>query len=215
MNRAVLIASGGLDSTVLYFYLLKAGFEVLPVNFIYGSRHNQIERARLIENIFNPLFIDMDLSMLKSSLLQGGEAIPHGHYAEESMKSTVVPFRNGIMLSYAVGIAESNGIKNVVLGSHSGDHTIYPDCRPEFNEAFKNAAFYGTFNHVELIAPFANISKGQIAAIGKSLGIERQMMRSWSCYEGEDTHCGECGACTERKEAFAFAGLTDTTGYKK
>ena len=147
-----------------------------------------------------------------SSLLEGGKEIPEGHYADENMKSTVVPFRNGIMLSIAVGIAESNGLKYVMMANHGGDHTIYPDCTPAFVKAFDEAASAGTYVKVQLRSPYTNITKADIAAKGKALGIN--YAETWSCYKGGEKHCGKCGTCVERREAFALAGVEDTTEYE-
>ena len=147
-----------------------------------------------------------------SSLLEGGDAIPEGHYADENMKSTVVPFRNGIMLSIAAGIAESNGLKKILIANHGGDHTIYPDCRPEFIKAMNEAIINGTYEDVSIDAPYTNITKADIAAIGKRLGIDYS--ETWSCYKGGEKHCGKCGTCIERKEALALAGIDDRTEYK-
>ena len=148
----------------------------------------------------------------KSSLLEGGEEIPEGHYADENMKSTVVPFRNGIMLSIAVGIAESNGLKYVMMANHGGDHTIYPDCTPAFVEAFDLAACAGTYVNVRLRSPYTNITKADIAQRGKALGIN--YAETWSCYKGGEHHCGRCGTCVERREAFQLADIVDTTEYE-
>jgi 7-cyano-7-deazaguanine synthase len=148
----------------------------------------------------------------KSSLLEGADAIPEGHYADENMKSTVVPFRNGIMLSIAAGIAESRGLKYVMMANHGGDHTIYPDCRAEFVEAMSEATKTGTFPGIEILAPYTNITKADIARKGKELGIDYS--KTWSCYKGEDVHCGKCGTCVERKEALRDAGIEDTTIYE-
>ena len=149
----------------------------------------------------------------KSSLLEGADAIPEGHYASDNMKSTVVPFRNGIMLSIAIGIAESNALDEVLIANHGGDHTIYPDCRPEFINAINNAAIQGTYNNVNVVAPYTNITKGEIARIGAKLGIDYS--KTWSCYKGEAQHCGKCGTCIERREALAEAGIVDTTVYSE
>ena len=148
----------------------------------------------------------------RSSLLSGDEAIPEGHYASENMKSTVVPFRNGIMLAIATGMAESNDLQYVMMANHGGDHTIYPDCRPEFVDAFDHAAQAGTFNGVRLLSPYCNMTKGEIAARGKALGIDYS--KTWSCYRGGDKHCGKCGTCVERKEALNDAGINDPTEYE-
>jgi 7-cyano-7-deazaguanine synthase len=147
----------------------------------------------------------------KSSLLEGADAIPEGNYADENMKSTVVPFRNGIMLSIAVGIAESNGLRYVMMANHGGDHTIYPDCRPEFVDAFDQAASAGTFVNVRLRSPYTHITKADIARRGKTLGID--YAETWSCYRGGERHCGRCGTCMERREALAEAGIDDPTEY--
>lgn len=215
MSKIIMICSGGLDSTVLYYYEKKMGNEIIPINFSYGSKHNKIERERAKMLIPNLKFIDIDLSFLKSSLLEGQETIPHGHYQAENMKSTVVPFRNGIMLSFAIGLAESEKADYVMLGSHAGDHAIYPDCRPEFTEAISRAATEGTYNNIEVISPFNTMTKSDIVKIGSHIGIEDIMGRTWTCYEGGERHCGKCGSCTERKEAFQIAGVIDQTEYEE
>ena len=135
------------------------------------------------------------------------------HNAKENMKSTVVPFRNGIMLSIAIGIAESNHLKKVLIANHGGDHTIYPDCRPQFIQAIDAAANAGTFVNVRVEAPYTNITKGDIARIGKRLGLD--YTETWSCYKGGEKHCGKCGTCIERKEALQEAGIHDATEYEE
>ena len=125
----------------------------------------------------------------------------------------MVPFRNGIMLSIAIGIAESNNLDQVFIANHGGDHTIYPDCRPEFINAINGAATAGTYNNVRVVAPYTNITKGEIASIGKRLGID--YTETWSCYKGGEKHCGKCGTCVERKEALAAAGIDDHTVYEE
>ena len=216
MKDSVLIVSGGMDSiTLLYEEQERIA---LAVSFDYGSNHNarEIPFARLhcerlgIRHIVIPL--DFMTQYFKSSLLDGADAIPEGHYADENMKSTVVPFRNGIMLSVAVGIAESNGLQYVMMANHGGDHTIYPDCTPQFVEAFDAAAKAGTYVKVGLRSPYTNITKGDIARRGKALGIDYS--ETWSCYKGGEHHCGKCGTCVERKEALAEAGIADKTVYE-
>ena len=216
MKDSVLILSGGMDSTTL-LYDEKERI-ALAVSFDYGSNHNarEIPFAKWhcehlgIRHIIIPLgFMP---KYFKSSLLDGNAAIPEGHYADENMKSTVVPFRNGIMLSIAVGIAESNGLKYVMMVNHGGDHTIYPDCRPDFVEAFDHTAQAGTFVKVHLLAPYTNLTKADIARRGKELGIDYS--KTWSCYRGGVHQCGRCGTCIERKEALAEAGIVDTTIYE-
>lgn len=190
----------------------------LGISFDYGSNHNakEIPFARWHCEQLGIEHITIDLAFMpkyfKSSLLEGADAIPEGHYADENMKSTVVPFRNGIMLSIAAGIAESRGLKYVMMANHGGDHTIYPDCRAEFVEAMSEATKAGTFPGIEILAPYTNITKADIARKGKALGIDYS--KTWSCYKGEDVHCGKCGTCVERKEALREAGIEDTTIYE-
>lgn len=215
MKDCVIIVSGGMDSvTLLYDYCERIA---LAISFDYGSNHNgrEIPFAEYhcqqlgIEHITIPL--SFMSKYFKSSLLEGSDAIPEGHYADDNMKSTVVPFRNGIMLAIAAGIAESRELKYVMMANHGGDHTIYPDCRPEFVSAFDAAAEAGTYVKVHLRAPYTNITKGDIARRGKALGIDYR--ETWSCYKGGEHHCGKCGTCVERKEALAEAGIEDTTEY--
>ena len=215
MKDCVLILSGGMDSvTLLYDYQERIA---LAVSFDYGSNHNSRELPfaamhcqRLgIEHLVIPLsFMGQ---YFNSSLLSGDDAIPDGNYADENMKSTVVPFRNGIMLSVAVGLAESRNLKFVMMANHGGDHTIYPDCRPEFVDAFNAAARAGTYVSVGLLSPYCNLTKGQIAKRGRELGIDYS--ETWSCYRGGSRHCGRCGTCRERREAMAEAGIDDKTLY--
>lgn len=212
----VIIVSGGMDSITLLYDCQER--IALGISFNYGSNHNarEIPFARLhCERLGIPhLVIPLDFMPLyfKSSLLESADAIPEGHYAEDNMKSTVVPFRNGIMLSIAAGIAESNQLKYVMMANHSGDHTIYPDCRPEFVEAMSLATQTGTFPGVKILAPYTNLTKSDIARKGKTLGIN--YAETWSCYKGGKYHCGRCGTCVERKEALADAGIEDETVYE-
>ncbi len=201
--KAVLIYSGGLDSTTL-LYEYKESI-ALAVSFDYGSKHNEreIAFARLnceklgIEHIVIPL--EFMQKYFRSSLLKGGEDIPEGSYDDSNMQSTVVPFRNGIMLAIAAGLAESRGLDAIMMANHGGDHAIYPDCRPEFVDAFGKAVEAGTYNGVKLLSPYCNITKRDIALRGKALGIDYSL--TYSCYKGGEKHCGKCGTCTERKEA--------------
>lgn len=190
----------------------------LGISFDYGSNHNarEIPFAKMHCERLGIKHITINLDFMhqyfKSSLLDGAEAIPEGHYADDNMKSTVVPFRNGIMLSIAIGIAESNNLDQVFIANHGGDHTIYPDCRPEFINAIDAAATAGTYNNVKVVAPYTQITKSDIARIGKKLGID--YTETWSCYKGGEVHCGKCGTCVERKEALAEAGIEDKTIYE-
>ena len=213
---SVIIVSGGMDSITL-LYDMKDRI-ALGISFDYGSNHNarEIPFAELhckrlgIKHI--TIRLDFMHQYFKSSLLDGADAIPEGHYAADNMKSTVVPFRNGIMLSIAAGIAESHGLKNVLIANHGGDHTIYPDCRPEFIQAMNEATKAGTYVDVSVLAPYTNITKADIARRGKQLGIDYS--ETWSCYKGGEKHCGKCGTCVERTEALAEAGIKDTTEYE-
>ena len=217
MKNSVIIVSGGMDSIpLLYDHKDEIA---LGISFDYGSNHNarEIPYAKMHCERLGIRHITINLDFMhqyfKSSLLEGADAIPEGHYADDNMKSTVVPFRNGIMLSIAIGIAESNNLDQVFIANHGGDHTIYPDCRPEFINAIDGAATAGTYNNVRVVAPYTNITKGEIASIGKRLGID--YTETWSCYKGGEKHCGKCGTCEERKEALAAAGIDDHTVYEE
>lgn len=216
MKNSAIIVSGGMDSiTLLYDHKDEIA---LGISFDYGSNHNarEIPFAKMHCERLGIKHITINLDFMhqyfKSSLLDGAEAIPEGHYADDNMKSTVVPFRNGIMLAIAIGIAESNNLDQVFIANHGGDHTIYPDCRPEFINAIDAAATAGTYNNVKVIAPYTKIIKSDIARIGKRLGID--YAETWSCYKGGEVHCGKCGTCVERKEALAEAGIEDKTIYE-
>ena len=209
MKDSVLVLSGGMDSTTLLHE--RKDRIALAVTFDYGSRHNarEIECARKncdmlgIEHIVIPL--EFMGRYFKSSLLIGGDDIPEGHYADENMKSTVVPFRNGIMLSIAAGLAESRGLKKVMLANHGGDHAIYPDCRPGFVDAMSDAIRQGTYDGIVIDAPYTNITKSDIARIGKRIGVDYSL--TYSCYKGGERHCRKCGTCVERMEALRDAGI--------
>ena len=212
---AVIVVSGGMDSTtMLYEYRSEIA---LAITFDYGSTQNAREREfailhcrRLgIEHLIIPL--DFMHRYFKSALLQGPEAIPDGHYADDNMRATVVPFRNGIMLAIACGIAESRGLRRVMIANHSGDHTIYPDCRPEFVDAMSSAMSAGTYEGVTVWAPYTGISKADIARRGAALGLDYSL--TYSCYKGGKRHCGQCATCLERQQAFREAGIADPTQY--
>ena len=203
------------STTMLYEYRDDIA---LAVSFHYGSNHNdkEIPFARYHCEKLGIKHITIPLAFMKqyfrSSLLEGSEAIPEGNYDDENMKSTVVPFRNGIMLAIVAGLAETYGLKHVMMANHGGDHTIYPDCRPAFVEAMSAAIAAGTYEGITLKTPYTNITKGEIARRGKSLGID--YTQTWSCYKGGAVHCGKCGTCRERKEALAAAGIEDLTPYE-
>lgn len=216
MNESLMVVSGGMDSvTMLHEYNEEIA---LAVTFNYGSNHNEREIACARQHCealgigLIEIRLDFMSRYFESSLLSGADAIPEGHYADENMKSTVVPFRNGIMLSIAAGLAESRGLKSIMIANHAGDHAIYPDCRPEFIDNMDKAIQAGTYEHIRIKAPYTNLTKGEIAARGKQLGIDYST--TYSCYKGGEKHCGKCGTCIERREALAQAGINDTTPYE-
>lgn len=209
MKDSVLVLSGGMDSTTM-LYEYKDSI-ALAVNFHYGANHNEREAecARYNCRQLGIELIEIDLAFMgryfESSLLSGADEIPEGHYADENMRSTVVPFRNGIMLSIAAGLAESRGLEKVMIANHGGDHAIYPDCRPEFIASMGAAIADGTYLPVRLEAPYTNLTKNQIAMRGKVAGVDYS--HTYSCYKGGAKHCGKCGTCVERREALAAIGI--------
>ena len=216
MTTTVLL-SGGMDSVTALYHALTEHQVTDALSFDYGSRHNHSEipfakhhAERLgIRHTVIPLgFIG---EYFTSDLLKSGGEIPDGHYEEESMKRTVVPFRNGIMLSIAAGFAESRGSAGLVIAAHSGDHAIYPDCREPFMQAIGEAIRAGTYAGIAVLRPFIALTKAEIAARGAALGVD--FSKTWSCYKGGSIHCGTCGTCVERREAFLLAGLEDPTPY--
>lgn len=215
MKDSLIVVSGGMDSTtMLYEY---ADRIALAVTFNYGSNHNarEIECARYNCARLGIELVVIDLpfigQLFDSSLLSGAEAIPEGNYDDENMRSTVVPFRNGIMLAVAAGLAESRGLHHLMMANHGGDHAIYPDCRPGFVDAMSKAIAEGTYAGITIEAPYTNITKTDIARRGAALGVDYS--HTYSCYKGGEHHCGRCGTCTERRQAFAEAGVPDPTDY--
>ncbi|MEM0967949.1 MAG: 7-cyano-7-deazaguanine synthase QueC [Verrucomicrobiota bacterium] len=217
MNSLVLL-SGGMDSVTALYHAAQEHPVVAALSFDYGSKHNHREipfarrhaQALGIPHQTVPLTFIAD--HFSSDLLQSGGDIPEGHYAEPSMKQTVVPFRNGIMLAIACGYAESIGAGAVTLAAHSGDHAIYPDCREPFMLAMEAAMTAGTYENISLLRPFIDWDKTRIAQRGAELGID--FSETWSCYKGGEIHCGVCGTCVERREAFLDANVPDPTVYQ-
>ena len=216
-KHSLMVLSGGMDSvTMLYEYAPEIE---MAVNFSYGSNHNmrELECARKHCHDLGIELIAIDLSFIgryfHSSLLEGADAIPEGEYDFDNMKSTVVPFRNGIMLSAAAGLAESHGLDTVMIANHAGDHALYPDCRESFINAMSKAVQEGTYEGIVVMAPYTLLSKADIALRGKRLGVDYSM--TYSCYRGGEKHCGRCGTCIERRQALAEAGITDTTEYEE
>ncbi len=217
MKDSLIVLSGGMDSTtLLYDY---ADRIALAVTFNYGSNHNarEIECARYHCSRLGIELVQVDMPfvgrLFESSLLSGADNIPEGDYDEENMRSTVVPFRNGIMLAVAAGIAESRGLGTLMMANHSGDHAIYPDCRPGFVDAMSRAVSEGTYEHIGIFAPYTNLTKTDIARRGAALGVDYS--HTYSCYKGGEKHCGRCGTCTERRQSFAQAGIPDPTVYEE
>lgn len=215
-KNALMVLSGGMDSvTMLYEYAPEID---LAVNFSYGSNHNarELEWARYHCKKLGIELVEIDLSFIgsnfHSSLLEGPDAIPEGDYDFDNMKSTVVPFRNGIMLAAAAGLAESRGLEVLMIANHAGDHALYPDCRDSFVKAMSEAIKAGTYEGIIVKAPYTLLSKTDIAMRGKRLGIDYST--TYSCYRGLEKHCGRCGTCRERRQALAEAGIVDTTEYE-
>ncbi len=217
--KAIVLCSGGMDSVTALYQAHREHEVAGALGFHYGSKHNDRElpcaryHADKLGVPFRVVSLDFMDALLDSHLLRSGGDIPDGHYAEETMKQTVVPFRNGILLSIAAGYAESAGAGGVLIAAHSGDHAIYPDCREPFMEAMGRAMETGTYPGIRLLRPFIALDKTGIVRIGVELGID--YARTWSCYKGGERHCGVCGTCVERREAFLQAGVTDPTEYEK
>ena len=215
--KVVVLLSGGLDSVTALHDALQQQEVVAALSFDYGAKHHARElpmaawQCGLLSIPHSVAPLGIVAKEFESDLLSSGGAIPDGHYEEKSMKSTVVPFRNGIMLAIAAGFAESQGAEAVVIAAHSGDHAIYPDCRESFMEPMARAIREGTYARIELLRPFITKDKAGIVRRGAELGVD--FSRTWSCYKGNDLHCGTCGTCIERREAFLLAGVPDPTVY--
>ena len=215
--KVVVLCSGGMDSVAALYDAAQIHEVTAAISFHYGAKHNdrEIPFAKWHADRLSIPHITVPLAFIgeqfESDLLQKGGEIPKGHYEEETMKKTVVPFRNGIMLSIAGGFAESKGAHGLVIAAHSGDHAIYPDCREDFLSAMADAIRLGTYARVEVMRPFVTMTKTEIARRGHDLGVD--FSQTWSCYVGGEVQCGECGTCVERREAFLLAGIVDPTSY--
>lgn len=226
--KAIICFSGGMDSTTLATMYQSSGFMLGLLSFDYGQRHGrrELQAARNVADFLAERRPDlpvshqiMDLShlgdLLTGSALTDPEfEVPDGHYTDESMRVTVVPNRNAIMASIAIGVASSAEADVIAMGMHSGDHAVYPDCRPEFVKALRQTMVHALkgFHTPRLETPFLHKDKAFIAETGGLLKAPLHL--SWSCYKGQEIHCGKCGTCVERREAFELAGLTDPTEYE-
>lgn len=220
-GHAVVIISGGLDSTVLAYWLASHGTRLALLSIDYGQRHRiELEYARATAVQLGMSHQVADLSGLAallggSALTDSAVEVPDGHYTDASMRATVVPNRNAIMLDVAVAAAISCGADAVAYGAHAGDHAIYPDCRPEFFEGYRALAASANEGFLpagfEVIAPFLGLSKADIVSLGAEIGVP--FAATWSCYRGLNLHCGMCGTCVERREAFTVADVDDPTVY--
>lgn len=216
-QKVVVIYSGGMDSYTVLHKALQQGHEVLALSFNYGQRH--VKELEVAANVCAELNVPhkvVDItainSLLAGSSLTDDIEIPEGHYEEESMKSTVVPNRNMILLSLAIGYAVSENANAVYYGAHSGDHAIYPDCRPEFVRQMNVVSQLANYEPVEVVAPYLDDDKNDILADGLAMGLD--YANTWTCYNGRDKACGKCGACVERLEAFAANKVSDPLAYE-
>ncbi|MEW6983008.1 7-cyano-7-deazaguanine synthase QueC [Colwelliaceae bacterium 6471] len=216
-EKVVVIYSGGMDSFTVLNRALKDGKEVYALSFDYGQRHvKELQCASQVCNALNVHHKVIDISsinqLLAGSSLTDDIDIPEGHYEAENMKSTIVPNRNMILLSLAVGYAVSVKASQVYYGAHSGDHAIYPDCRPEFVLKMNDVCQIANYEPVEIFSPYLNVSKTDILTDGLSMGLDYS--NTWTCYNGREKACGKCGACQERLEAFEENNATDPIAYE-
>ncbi len=216
-NKVVVIYSGGMDSFTVLNRALQDGKEVYALTFDYGQRH--VKEIEYASNVCKSLKVNhkvIDISainqLLAGSSLTDDIDIPQGHYEAESMKSTVVPNRNMILLSLAVGYAVSTGASQVYYGAHSGDHAIYPDCRPEFVMKMNDVCKIANYESVEIFCPYLTVTKSDILTDGLKMNLKYD--QTWTCYNGREKACGKCGACEERLEAFSDNNVTDPIDYE-
>ncbi|MET0261546.1 MAG: 7-cyano-7-deazaguanine synthase QueC [Rariglobus sp.] len=217
--KVVVLCSGGMDSVAALHWAQLNHVVTAVISFDYGAKHNHRElpfaaaHAAHFDLRHEVVKLDFVERLFASDLLTTGGAIPDGHYEAENMKQTVVPFRNAVMLSIATGFAESAGAEGLVIAAHGGDHAVYPDCREDFMRAMGDAMRLGTYVGIQLLRPFIAMNKAEIATAGTKLGVD--FAKTWSCYKGRAIHCGTCGTCVERREAFIHAGIPDPTDYER
>jgi 7-cyano-7-deazaguanine synthase len=217
-QKVVVIFSGGMDSFTVLNLALKQGFQVYALSFDYGQRHKkELDYAARACAALDVQHKIVDISainqLIGGSSLTSDIEVAQGHYAEQSMKSTVVPNRNMILLSMAVGYAVSLEANKVFYGAHSGDHAIYPDCRPEFVHRMNQVCAIANYTEVEIVTPYLDVSKIAILSAGLAMGLDYN--QTWTCYNGREKACGKCGACQERLEAFSENGLLDPLEYEE
>lgn len=227
MTHSIVVLSGGLDSAVALWLTATYTTRITAITVDYGQRHHrEIEAARDVvialrrrtkrpaptidHHLVN--VPDIGRALTGSALTDQSVPVPHGHYTAPVMASTVVPNRNMILAAIATGIAVSRGADEMVLAVHAGDHPVYPDCRPVFVDALQRCVTVGTDSALRVVVPFVHETKSKIVEVGHRLGVPFEL--TWSCYEGRDTHCGRCGTCAERKEAFELARVPDPTIYR-
>ncbi len=217
--KCLVLLSGGVDSVTALHWACREHEPLAALSFRYGSNHEERElacaeyQARVLGIPHRVIDLSSIALHLSSALLSGAAAIPSGDYEEENMRATVVPFRNGIFLSIAAGVAESCGAQGVVIAAHAGDHALYPDCREPFMQAMEQAMEQGSYAKIQLLRPFIGMSKVQIVKLGAELGVD--FSQTYSCYCGGEKHCGRCSTCRERRAAFAAADVEDPTAYEK
>lgn len=218
-RKVVVALSGGMDSATLLWYFRAEGDKVAALSVGYGQKHRrELDRARDLAALANVQWTFVNVGglstlMQNSALTDSRVGVPEGHYQDASMKQTVVPNRNMLLLAMGTAHAISLGYGAVGYGAHAGDHAIYPDCRREFVSAMAETMAVCHYDSIELVAPFLTMTKGDIVELGLELGVPFE--RTWTCYKGGKLACGKCGACTERLEAFAEAGIADPIGYEK
>ncbi|WP_041736623.1 7-cyano-7-deazaguanine synthase QueC [Caldicellulosiruptor acetigenus] len=215
--RAVVVLSGGVDSTTLLYDVKSQGYEVFAISFLYGQKHSkELEFAKKTCKLLSVPHKIVDISffaeLAPSALTTPDWNVPEGYYTDSTMKQTVVPNRNMVLLSISAAYAISLGAKKLFYGAHAGDHPIYPDCRKEFVEAMKNALYLADYIGLELEAPYVDMKKEDILRRGLELGVDYSL--TWSCYKGGQKACGRCGTCTERIEAFKKVGMKDPIEYE-
>jgi 7-cyano-7-deazaguanine synthase len=219
MTKAVVIASGGVDSTTLLYDIIDQGFDVFALSVNYNQKHAKelefisrtCQKLKIPHKVVDLSAIGKEL-MYNSALVSGDIKVPTGHYRQDNMRVTVVPNRNMILISLAFSYAMTISAKKVFYGAHAGDHTIYPDCRKEFVDALRRVAHVADWEPIELEAPYLGMDKGDIVIKGRGLGVDYSL--TWTCYEGKQKACGICGACTERLEAFKKAEMEDPVEYE-